>query len=218
MKTFITIIAGLAATASAVAIPLQKRGISITPHAEYSSSVGVLGCKINVNRVAYFPGYPSCNSMCIKVSANGRSVNLLHIDQSGGANDIAYDAWNYLKTGQSATADPQMGGGFDATVENAPMSDCANLITSGNGKLAFSAANSMNFIGGCGANSWVGQNNELLNIANPTCNWGVDEVCTLNMAVSNQPSCPSGLGSQQKLTSDPVYNIAYGTGVKSIAV
>jgi hypothetical protein len=33
---------------------LVKRGgggISVTPHAQYSSSVGVLGCKIDTNRV-----------------------------------------------------------------------------------------------------------------------------------------------------------------------
>lgn len=219
MKTVISIIAGLAATASALAIPLEKRGsISITPHDQYSSSVGVLGCKINTNRVAYWPSFPSCDSMCVKVSANGRSVHLLHIDQSGGAYDIAYDAWNYLKTGQSATSDPVEGGGFAATYENAPMSDCADLITTASGKLGFSAANSMGFIAGCGANTWVGQNNALYNIQDPACTLGVDEVCTLNLSVSNQPSCPSGLGSKAALTSDPVYNIIYGTGKKTIAL
>ena len=156
--------------------------------------------------------------MCVKVSANGRSVHLLQVDTSGGAYDISYDAWNYLKVGQSATTDPQMGGGFDATYEDAPMSDCADLIKSGDGKLAFSAANSMNYVSSCSANSWVGQNYALYNIANPTCNWGVDEVCTLDMNVSNQASCPSGIGSQKALTGDPVYNIIYGTGKSALAV
>lgn len=32
--------------------------LSITPQEEYSSCVGVLGCKINTNRVAYFSGWP----------------------------------------------------------------------------------------------------------------------------------------------------------------
>ena len=40
--------------------------------------------------------------MCVKVSANGRSVHLLHLDTSGGAYDISYDAWNYLNIGKSA--------------------------------------------------------------------------------------------------------------------
>lgn len=50
-----TILSGLAATAAAfpTEMVLQKRGIiSATPHVEYSSSVGVLGCKINTNRVS----------------------------------------------------------------------------------------------------------------------------------------------------------------------
>ncbi|KAH0006683.1 hypothetical protein KCU78_g12180, partial [Aureobasidium melanogenum] len=53
-----TILSGLAATAAALPteMVLQKRGtISATPHVEYSSSIGVLGCKINTNRVAYWP-------------------------------------------------------------------------------------------------------------------------------------------------------------------
>jgi hypothetical protein len=76
----------------------------------------------------------------------------------------------------------------------------------------------MNFIAGCGANSWVGQNHELVNIANPTCNYGTDEICTLNMAVSNQPQCPNSvLGNKDVLTTDPVYNIMYGTGKEQLA-
>ncbi|CRK25298.1 hypothetical protein BN1723_018210, partial [Verticillium longisporum] len=88
-----------------------KGSASITPHDQYSSSIGVLGCKINTNRVAYWPGAPGCDDLCVKVSHGGRSLNLLRIDSSAGAHDISYDAWNYLAFGSSATDAPHMGGG-----------------------------------------------------------------------------------------------------------
>ena len=222
MKFTLTTILAFATTGWSVAIPEVKRSgaISITPHCEYSSSIGVLGCKIDVNNVAYWPSSPSCNNICVKVSANGRSVNLLKIDQSGGAYDISYNAWNYLSTGQNATTNPTQGGGIDATYEDVDMSECEHLLTTPEKKLAFSAANSMNFIASCLAepSSYVAQHSVLYNIANPTCNWGVNEVCNLDLSVSNQPSCPgSVLGIQTLLTSEPVYNIDYGTGAVSLA-
>ena len=220
MKTALLTIVGLVTAATSLALPaLSRRGsISITPHDQYSSSVGVLGCKINTNRVAYWPSSPSCNGMCVKVSANGRSVNLLKVDGGGSAYDISYDAWNYLSTGQSATADPTTGGGIAATYEDVDMNECAGLITTADNKLAFSAANSVSFVASCPSDSWVAQNYVFYNIANPTCNYGVNEVCTLDMSVSNQPSCPgSQLGVKTPLDSQPVYNIIYGTGEKALA-
>jgi hypothetical protein len=56
----------------------------ITPHAEYSSSVGVLGCKVDMNRIAYWPLDVGCDGICVKVSNEGRSLHLLRIDKSGG--------------------------------------------------------------------------------------------------------------------------------------
>lgn len=216
MKTT-TMIAAAAActTVSSFAIPAQKRdgAIDITPHDQFSSSVGVLGCKINPNRVAYWPSFPSCESNCVKVSANGRSVTLLHIDQSGGAYDISYEAWTYLKTGEDAQTNPAVGGPFPATYEAVDMSQCQDIIKpEANGKLGFTAANSMNFIAGCGADSWIGQNHALYNVANSACTLGADELCSLDMSVSNQPSCPSGLGCQTPLKGHEVWNVMYGTG------
>ncbi|KAG7403811.1 hypothetical protein Forpe1208_v016062 [Fusarium oxysporum f. sp. rapae] len=78
----------------------------------YSSSIGVLGCKINTNRVAYWPSAVDCNNICVKDSHEGRHVYLLKIDSSGGAHDISYDAWNFLKVGRSASEDPEQGGGI----------------------------------------------------------------------------------------------------------
>jgi hypothetical protein len=178
----------------------------------YSSSVGVLGCKINTNRVAYWPQAIDCNNICVQVSYGGRSVNLLRIDQSGGAYDISYDAWNYLYTGQSAETDPVAGGGIAATYVNLPASECSSLMN--DGILALSAANSMNFLGSCldQPSSWVANNYVLYNIQTPTCTLGYDETCTLDWPSQNQATCPHQLGIQTPLTTDPVYNVQYPTG------
>ncbi|EMR63024.1 hypothetical protein MGN70_001153 [Eutypa lata] len=220
----VTALLSMAAAGSAATLPStfakkQSGSISVTPHDRYSSSIGVLGCKIDVNRVAYWPSSPGCDDICVRVTANGRSVNLLKIDQSGGAYDISYDAWNYLVTGQGARENPQQGGGIAATYETVDPSECASLITEPSGKLAFAAANSMNFVTSCSAGTWVGQNLALYNIVNPVCTYGYDEVCQMpDPAVSNQPTCPHQLGVTNPLTSQPVYNIDYGTGNESLAV
>lgn len=201
----------LAAAAGAAAT-----GISATPHDSYSSSVGVLGCKINTDRVAYWPDSVDCDKICVKLTYEGRSVNLLRIDQSGGAHDISYDAWNYLQTGESATTNPISGGGVAMEYEEVDASECADLIKTDDGKLPFSASNSMNFVSSCLSqpNSWVAKNYALYNIQDADCSWGYDEQCTLDLATSNQPSCPHALGSTQTLTTTPVYDIKYPSGEK----
>ena len=208
-----TLLAASATLASAATIPIRPRaeGASVTPHEQYSSSVGVVGCKINTNRVAYWPMEVGCNDFCVKVSYEGRSVNLLRIDTSGGAYDISYDAWNYLGFGASATEDPQTGGGIDMEYENVDPSECADLLD--DGRVPLLAANSMNFVSAClnEPDSYIAQNYKLYNILDPVCHNGVDEECTLDLAVSNQPECPSGLGSNAPLDL-PVWNVQYGTG------
>lgn len=209
---FSTITAALALASVASAIK-----ISTTPHEQYGSSIGVLGCHINTNRVAYWPLMPGCDTMCVKVTANGRSVNLLQIDTSGGAYDISYDAWNYLNIGQPATVQPTQGGGIEADYEFVSMDQCRDLIKTPDGKLPLMAANSMGFYAGCGASSWVGQNSALYNIQNAVCTLGFNEVCTLDLAVSNQASCPHMLGAQNPLSGLNVKNIVYGTGQEAFA-
>lgn len=86
---------------------------SVTPHASYSSSVGVLGCKIDYNRVAYWPMEVDCDSMCIKLTNNGKSLTVLHVDTSGGAYDISYDAWSQLNCGVPGSAQTCVGGGVN---------------------------------------------------------------------------------------------------------
>lgn len=90
---------------------------SVTPHDAFSSSIGVLGCKIDVNRVAYWPTAPDCTDMCVKLTNNGNSITLLHIDQSGGAHDISYDAWSRLNCGVPGTDGTCQGGGVDMQCE-----------------------------------------------------------------------------------------------------
>ncbi|WQF90126.1 Putative RlpA-like domain superfamily protein [Colletotrichum destructivum] len=220
--TLTTFLAASASLVSAASIPIRNAGksgsASVTPHDAFSSSIGVLGCKIDINRVAYWPGSVGCDDICVKVSNAGRSVHLLRIDQSGGAFDISYDAWNYLSTGQSATDAPTQGGGVPMDWEAVPASECEHLLT--DGKLPLSAANSMNYLSSCLAQpeSFVAKNHALYNIQNSACTWGVDELCDLDLAVSNQASCPSGLGITKALTNLPVENIAYGTGKLSVAL
>ncbi|KAF2469473.1 uncharacterized protein BDR25DRAFT_304540 [Lindgomyces ingoldianus] len=206
----------IANTLALASIAAAGTGISITPHDQYSSSVGVLGCKINTNRVAYWPQQPGCNSVCVKVTANGRSLNLLQVDTSGGAYDISYDAWNWLSTGQNATALPTMGGGIPAEYESVPMDECKDLMK--DDKLPLMAAHSINYYVGCPAGSWVHENSQLWNIQNSVCTLGYNELCTLDLAISNQPSCPHMLGDQSTLAGQPVYNVAYGTGKESLAL
>ncbi|OGM43954.1 hypothetical protein ABOM_007993 [Aspergillus bombycis] len=214
----LALVAASASLAVAASIPIVPRATSagVTPHEQYSSSVGVVGCKINTNRVAYWPSAVDCNDICVKVTHKGRSLHILKIDTSGGAYDISYDAWNYLAFGQSAKDDPHRGGAINMKYEVVDPSKCADLMD--NGKLPLTAANSMNFLSSClsQADSFVAQNHVLYNIADPVCHYGVDEVCTLDLSVSNQPSCPSGLGSTAPL-DEPVYNIEYGTGKEVVA-
>ncbi|KAF2635290.1 hypothetical protein P280DRAFT_198695 [Massarina eburnea CBS 473.64] len=192
---------------------------SITPHDVYGSSIGVLGCHVNTNRIAYWPSTPGCNNLCKKVTSNGRVVYLLHIDQSGGAYDISYDAWNYLNVGKSAKESPTQGGGINAQIEEAPMDKCADLILTHDKKLPLSAANSMGAWAGCAKGTWLHENSSLWNIQNPTaCTLGFNEVCSINLKVSNQATCAHVLGVQDHLSGVPVKNIVYGTGKEVIAL
>ncbi|KAH6986810.1 hypothetical protein EDB80DRAFT_756496 [Ilyonectria destructans] len=104
----------------------------MTPHKPYSSSVGVLGCKINTNRVAYWPRPVSCNNICIQVSYKDRKVYLLYIDTSGGAYNISYDTWNYLGFSKSAIDDPQQGGGIEIEYKTGIDELCSLDLTTSN--------------------------------------------------------------------------------------
>ena len=186
----------------------------VTPHDSYSSSVGVLGCKINTNRVAYWPGSVSCNNLCVELSHAGRSVKLLRIDQSGGAHDVSYDAWNYLYTGKSAKEAPATGGPVAMEWRNLPASSCKSLIKTDGNKLPLSASNSMNFLASCleDPESWVAKNYVLYNILDSICTWGFNEKCKLDWPAANQADCENTMGAPVVLKGQAVYNVEYGTG------
>ncbi|EFY95871.1 hypothetical protein X797_009662 [Metarhizium robertsii] len=190
-----------------------------TPHDSYSSSIGVPGCKINTDRVAYWPQSVDCDNICVSLEYDDRRVYLLRIDQSTGAHDVSYDAWNYLYTGKSATEKPTAGGPVAMQYRNVDASRCKSLIHTKDNKLPLSAANSMNFLAGCLAqpDSWVANNYMTLNIVDSICTLGVDEQCKLHWPDANQPSCPHVLGGQVSLKDAPVYNIQYPSGKKVLA-
>lgn len=199
MLLFLFPLALLAASTSA------KRA-SITPHDRYSSSIGVLGCKINTDRVAYWPGTIGCNNICLEVSYEGRSLHLLRVDQSGGAFDVSYDAWNQLIFGTSARISPHLGGAFAVDYEYVPVERCRHLME--DGTLAFSAANSMNYVALClqDSGSWVSKNFRLFNILDPQCKYGFNEICTLTQGL---PVCLHTLGSNQRLEGHDVKDLSY---------
>lgn len=186
----------------------------VTPHEQYSSSVGVLGCKINTNRVAYWPAPIDCDNICVELSHDDRSVKLLRIDQSEGAYDVSYDAWNYLVTGKSARKEPTTGGPIEMEYRNLSASSCKDLIDTKGSKLPLSASNSMNYLASCldQPKSWVAKNYVLYNVLDPLCSLGFDETCELDWPAANQAECPNPLGTPNELDSMPVYNVQYGTG------
>ncbi|KAI5460547.1 hypothetical protein BGZ63DRAFT_387420 [Mariannaea sp. PMI_226] len=190
-----------------------------TPHDSYSSSIGVLGCKVDVNRIAYWPNDVDCSNFCVEVTYEDRSLYLLRIDQSQGAHDISYDAWNYLYTGSSATKKPTTGGAVEMTYKDVEPSKCKHLIDTKHGKLPLSASNSMNFLASCldQNTSWVGDNYVLYNIDDAICTLGYNEECDLDWPNANQASCPHTLGLQVALNGLPVFNIAYPSGKKILA-
>ena len=96
---------------------------------------------------------------------------------------------------------------------------CAPLIHTDGSKLPLSAANSMNFLSSCLADSssFVARNHVLYNIMDSICTWGYDETCSLDMSVSNQAACPHTMGAPAELKGAPVYNIKYPSGTRVVA-
>lgn len=223
MLRLLTILTALSTHANALSLGLTG-AVRATPHDAFSSTIGVHGCKIDVNRMAYWPYWPDCSGMCIKLTHGSRSRTVLHLDVSGGAHDISFDTYQYLAYGTSATASPALlnpdaGGALDVEYEVVDMSECADIITSDSGKMSFMAL-SPNQVNKCVAegDNWVAQNYELRNINDPQCQWGVDEPCTLD-SVTGTAKCPSGVGAKVAPLSpaQPVIDLRYPCGVKAVA-
>ncbi|KUI64226.1 hypothetical protein VM1G_10982 [Cytospora mali] len=197
--------------------------VYVTPHSQFSSSIGVLGCKVNTNRIAYWPAFPDCTNMCIKLTFGSRSRTILHIDSSGGAHDISFDAFQYLAFGSSATASPAIlnaNAGVNMDYEIVDMSQCSDIITSETGKMSFIAV-SPNQVDSCldQSGSWLAMNYELRNIADSQCQYGIDEVCTLDEATGTA-KCPSGVGTNGNVglsPAQPVIDYIAPCGVRETA-
>lgn len=195
--------------------------VYVTPHAQFSSSIGVLGCKVNVNRIAYWPYFPDCTNMCIKLTFGSRSRTVLHIDQSGRNYDISFDTFQYLLYDSSATASPAIlnpSSGTNMDYEIVDMSECSDIITSDTGKLSIIAANPNQVISCVSQpDSWIKQNYELRNIRTSDCMYGVDEVCTFD-AVTGTASCPSMVGTDVDLSpAQPVIDYIAPCGATQTA-
>lgn len=195
--------------ATVVAKPPLQGSALMTPHQSFSSSVGVLGCKVNTSRVAYWPLPVDCDDICVRIEHEGTELVVLRIDSSASAFDISYDAWNVLGFGVSAIESPQMGGGIQMNYISVPIDKCLALLDDGN--LPLSAANSMSFLGEClgKPESFVARHHKLYNILDPACQYGKDEVCS-HVLGSNQPHCPTPLGVNTPLGL-PIGDIPYGT-------
>jgi hypothetical protein len=185
MRTFNSLVT-LSLSAALIASSAAERAL-MTGHEAYGSSVGVLGCKIDINRVAHFPSPVSCNNICVRVSFRGRSFNLLRIDQSGGAFDISQDAWNLLVQGEAAPRSA-----VEMEYQDVDPSECASLINTPGNRLPLSAWSSGNYLSGCFAdrNSWVARNWLVYNFLDVSCTQGHDEVCTLYTFDGWIPYCP----------------------------
>lgn len=227
-KSFIGLLALIPALVSAdstnstTSLPTSGT-VYATPHSQFSSSIGVLGCKVDTNRIAYWPVWPDCTNMCVKLTFGSRSRTVLHIDTSGGAHDISFDTFQYLAFGSSATASPAIldgdsAGGANMDYEIVDMSECADIITSETGKLSF-IASSPNQVDSCKTqypDSWLAQNYELRNVLSSTCQYGIDEVCTLD-DTTGVASCPSGTASPANVLNQPVIDYIAPCGVKAVS-
>ncbi|TQV97085.1 Cerato-platanin [Cordyceps javanica] len=214
-----TVATALLAHTVAAAAASAGTKVWATPHDSYSSSIGVLGCKVDTNRVAYWPDSVTCDNICVSLSYEDRQLYLLRIDQSGGAHDVSYDAWNYLVTGKGAAEKPFAGGAIEMTAQAADPSKCRDLIHTKGSRLPLSAANSMNYLADClgRKDSWVARNYAVYNVLDPICTLGRDEQCTLDWPAQNQATCPHQLGLPDVLKGAPVYNIRYPSGERVLA-
>ena len=184
----------------------SAESIWVTPHMQYSSSVGVPGCLIDTNRVAYFPQPVSCTEPCMRMTNTALNIEvvLLHIDTSGGANDISYDAWNRLQTGVETITRPLMGGGIPVEMERLKLEDpeCKALLGQTGGKIPTLAANP-----GFSDCPEVAQ---YRNYRDMQCKQGTGEIC-------DKPGLLTCLNGEAGWMKDNpvdawVKNIEYGTG------
>ncbi|RCI13069.1 hypothetical protein L249_1119 [Ophiocordyceps polyrhachis-furcata BCC 54312] len=193
--------------------------ITATSHVEYSSSIGVLGCKgVDLSRIAYFPGTPGCDDICVKVTYEGRSVNLLRIDNSGsapspdnsGTFDMSCQAYDFLLHGTDNKKSCQTGGRTAMSYETVDPDECKHLLS--DGVLPISAPNP-NYYVQCANHPTFNQGSlklALFNINDARCKYGIDEECSCSGV--GDPKCRSGLGqgNTRQLQGLEVVDPSYG--------
>lgn len=176
----------------------DKRALSVVialdSHVEYSSSMGVLGCLINTNRIAYFPMMPPCTNPCIKLTApNGNTINVLHIDQSGGSYDISMDAYKTLKYGagwKSINGLPEAK--WDGVkYEYVSMDQCKDILPEGKMPVMAKSPNKFNECLVSDPQSFWAKNTQFYDIDDARCLRGVLQKCEI-LPPNNIPTCANG--------------------------
>lgn len=149
-----------------------------TPHVQFLSAVGIIGCKINPDRAAYVSFHPGCNNMCMKVwksdQTEDAAMELLHLDGPNGANDISMDAYKTLLHGPDwKTTNPGQEGSFEANYKFVPLDKCPKLLPTG--KLPILAKN-YEFATGCARRDLV----EYWDFDDTLCQKGINQKCEVN--------------------------------------
>ncbi|KAJ4367830.1 hypothetical protein N0V86_009667 [Didymella sp. IMI 355093] len=168
--------------------------IALDSHVEYSSSTGVIGCLINTNRIAYFPMMPPCSNPCIKLTApNGNSINVLHIDQSGGSYDISMDAYKTLKYGagwKSINTLPEAK--WDGvTYEYVSMDQCGGILPQGTLPVIAKSPNKYVECAASEPQSFWATHTQFYDIDDTRCLRGVMQTCEM-VPPNNTPTCANG--------------------------
>jgi hypothetical protein len=161
--------------------------ITIMPQADYASSLGVLGCKVNTDLAASWPKPADCENLCIRITTSTRTLHVLHVDQSASAYGISSYAWDVLTSGETSPA----GEGALIAYEFVSTRECTHILHED--ALPLSATISVGFLTRClsDPNSWVAQNFRLFNFHDPQYQEGAEEECDLDLSIRQQPFCPS---------------------------
>lgn len=199
-----------------------KRAV-FTPHVQFASSAGVLGCKININRVGYLPTFPGCDNMCVRIRnpVTDFQLTVLHVDQSQGAHDISADAFAFLITGKGALGQTVPSDPTEMEYSVVPMEQCHEHIHTEGNKMPIIAVNP-NAVVNCMQNSprsWLARNHVLLNYANSCCTLGSETVCSFPSPYYGgaQPVCEKGVLGLQTPCKTQAMNIDM-QGVEAPAV
>jgi hypothetical protein len=178
--------------------------IALRPHVEYDSSMGVIGCLINTNRIAYWPLPPPCDNPCVKLTApNGNTINVLHIDKSTSSYDISMDAFKTLKYGADwRSVNTQVESEWEGVqYEYVSMDQCAGILPDGTLPLIAKSTQSYDNCVKSEPQSFWAKNSQFWDVDDGRCLRGKLQKCEL-VPGNTVPQCADGAGagmSGQKL-------------------